>query len=268
MSSYENPTEVQVNQLVLPSHTDAQNVNCFNGGQLLKWMDTAACLSAEKHAKAACVTASIDDLSFEKQMYVGQVLNLKARVNRAFTSMEREVGVGVKVEDLLSGQVKSVCEVFFTFVALNANNHKVRLQPVVPFTEDEKLQYALATERRRMRLQYPSSLREAANHLANAPQLSCEQIETETKVADTMVESVELVLPPHANHHQTAFGGQVMEWMQSACTISATRLCHAHPLLQAVEVKFRRGTSKVGDRAVITTIDRDGVPSRGVFSWW
>ena len=253
MSSYENPTEVQVNQLVLPSHTDAQNVNCLNGGQLLKWMDTAACLSAEKHAKTACVTASMDDLSFEKQIYVGQVVNLKARVNRAFnTSME--VGVCVKVEDLFSGQVESVCEVFFTFVALDANHHKVRLQPVVPFTEDEKLQYALATERRRMRLQYPSSLREAADHLANSSQLSCEQIETETKATDTMVESVELVLPPHANHHQTTFGGQVMEWMQSACTISATRLCHAYPLLQAVdEVRFR-GPSKVGDRVVIRTI--------------
>ena len=108
MSSYENPTEVQVNQLVLPSHTDAQNVNCFNGGQFLKWMDTAACLSAEKHAKTACVTASMDDLFLEKQIYQcwPSCEPKSERVNRAFnTSME--VGVCVKVEDLLSGQVES-----------------------------------------------------------------------------------------------------------------------------------------------------------------
>jgi len=35
------------------------------------------------------------------------------------------------------------------------------------------------------------------------------------------VESVELVLPPHANHHGNTFGGQVMSWMENVASISA-----------------------------------------------
>lgn len=35
------------------------------------------------------------------------------------------------------------------------------------------------------------------------------------------VESVELVLPQHANHHGNTFGGQIMEWMASISSISA-----------------------------------------------
>ena len=260
MDSYKNPTEVEMNKLVLPTHTNERQENCLSGGELLKWMDASACLAAEKHARASCVTASMDELYFEKQIYVGQVVNLTARVNRAFnTSME--VGVSVQVEDLLSGKRQSVCKAFFTFVALDENNHKQQLTPVLPLTEEEKSQYALANERRRMRIQYPVNLKELSlkqNSEINSEKcfLSDNQTRVHEEVAsvNTTLESVELVLPPHANHHQTAFGGQVMSWMVAACTITATRLCRSHPQLQAVdEVKFR-GPIKVGDRVIIKTI--------------
>lgn len=259
MDSYTNITEVEMNQLVLPSHTNERQENCLSGGQLLKWMDAAACLSAEKHARTSCVTASMDELYFEQQIYVGQVVNLTARVNRAFnTSME--VGVKVRVEDLLSGEIQKVCEAFFTFVALDKDNRKHQLTPVVPFTEEEKSQYALANERRRMRIQYPVNLKELAKKQNDhgGSEICSPKNETRTtgEIAPvkTSLESVELVLPPHANHHQTAFGGQVMAWMVAACTITATRMCRSYPQLQAVdEVKFR-GPIKVGDRVIIKTM--------------
>lgn len=37
----------------------------------------------------------------------------------------------------------------------------------------------------------------------------------------TYVESVELVLPPHANHQGNTFGGQIMAWMENVATIAA-----------------------------------------------
>lgn len=40
-----NPTEVQMSQLVLPCHTNHRGE--LSTGQLLKWIDTAACLSGE-----------------------------------------------------------------------------------------------------------------------------------------------------------------------------------------------------------------------------
>ena len=248
-SSYKNPTEVELNQLILNSHTDARSATSLNKGQLLKWMDTVACLSAERHAKSACVTALMDDLLFDDQsISVGQVVNLRARVNRAFnTSME--VGVQVRTEDLLTGRVQDVCEVLFTFVALDEKGQKVRLNPVDPFTQEEKLQYSLAAERRRRRL-HPTPI--PLNHAPPAVSGDASgSVRREIKPSDTTVESVELVLPEHANHHKTTFGGQIMAWMHGACTISATRLCRAHPQLIAVdELKFL-GPSKVGDRIII-----------------
>lgn len=42
---YRNPTEVQMSQLVLPCHTNQRGE--LSVGQLLKWIDTMACLSGE-----------------------------------------------------------------------------------------------------------------------------------------------------------------------------------------------------------------------------
>lgn len=47
----------------------------------------------------------------------------------------------------------------------------------------------------------------------------------------TRVESVELVLPPHANHQVSTFGGQIMAWMENVATISAR--CTVTILLQS-----------------------------------
>lgn len=253
MNCYKNATDVEMNQLVLLTHTNEREKNCLSCGQLLKWMDTVACLSAEKHAGSSCVTACMDELYFETEIFVGQLVNLTARVNRAFnTSME--VGVSVHVEDLQSGDRKNVCQAFFTFVALDENNHKQQLTPVVPFTVEEKSQYVLAMERRRMRMQYSFNLKELSlKHDSEIERDWFNKGETGVNT-DTALESVELVLPPHANHHQTAFGGQVMAWIATACTIAAARLCRSTPLLRAVDELRFRGPIKVGDRVVIKTM--------------
>uniref|UniRef100_A0A4W3GCX7 HotDog ACOT-type domain-containing protein n=1 Tax=Callorhinchus milii TaxID=7868 RepID=A0A4W3GCX7_CALMI len=44
---------------------------------------------AERHALCPCVTVSVDDIDFEHSLSVGQIVNIRAKVNRAFnTSME------------------------------------------------------------------------------------------------------------------------------------------------------------------------------------
>lgn len=42
---YRNPTEVKMSQIVLPCH--ANHCGELSVGQLLKWMDSTACLSGE-----------------------------------------------------------------------------------------------------------------------------------------------------------------------------------------------------------------------------
>ncbi|XP_010076251.1 PREDICTED: acyl-coenzyme A thioesterase 11 [Pterocles gutturalis] len=240
-----NPTEVQMSQLVLPCHTNHRGE--LSTGQLLKWIDTAACLSAERHAGCPCVTASMDDIYFEHTISVGQVVNIKAKVNRAFNS-SMEVGIQVSYEDLCSGKHHSICKAYATFVAQSPSGGKVKLKPLTPQTEEEKIEHSIAAERRRMRLVHKDTLK------ALRPQLETRDGSVAVPAEKTRVESVELVLPPHANHQGNTFGGQIMAWMENVATIAASRLCHAHPTLRAIEMFHFRGPSQVGDRLVLKAI--------------
>ncbi|NXY50094.1 ACO11 thioesterase, partial [Ceuthmochares aereus] len=246
-----NPTEVQMSQLVLPYHTNHRGE--LSIGQLLKWIDTAACLSAERHAGCPCVTASMDDIYFEHTISVGQVVNIKAKVNRAFNS-SMEVGIQVSYEDLCSGKHCSICKAYATFVAQSPSGSKVKLKPLIPQTEEEKIEYSIAAERRRMRLVHKDTLKDLLTRSPRESELETRDGSVVVPAEKTRVESVELVLPPHANHQGKTFGGQIMAWMENVATIAASRLCHAHPTLRAIEMFHFRGPSQVGDRLVLKAI--------------
>ncbi|KAM9330958.1 acetyl-coenzyme A thioesterase [Gastrophryne carolinensis] len=225
----------------------------LSAGQLLTWIDTTACLSAEHHAGVACVTASVDDIQIEETARIGQQICIKAKVNRAFnTSME--VGIKVTVEDPLTNEQKHVCTAFSTYVIKPVGDKKVTLKPVRLQTLQDHLEYNLAAERRRVRLYHEdafSNLMEDGSFLHEA---NWENDNTKLSTDCTRVESIELVLPPHANHQGNTFGGQIMAWMETVASISASRLCHANTILQSVDMFKFRGPSTVGDRLVFRAI--------------
>ncbi|OWK05433.1 ACOT11, partial [Cervus elaphus hippelaphus] len=247
---YRNPTEVQMSQLVLPCHTNQRGE--LSVGQLLKWIDATACLSAERHAGCPCVTASMDDIYFEHTISVGQVVNIKAKVNRAFNS-SMEVGIQVASEDLCSEKQWCVCKALATFVA-HRELSKVKLKPTLPRTEEEKTEHSVAAERRRMRLVYADTIKDLLANCVIQDDLESRDCSHMVPAEKTRVESVELVLPPHANHQGSTFGGQIMAWMENVATIAASRLCRAHPTLKAIEMFHFRGPSQVGDRLVLKAI--------------
>src|SRR5512141_589014 len=89
-------------QLVLPN--DTNRLGNLLGGQLMHWIDLAAAIAASRHTRRICVTASVDELNFLHPIKQGEVVILRASVNRVFrTSME--VGVKVLRENLLTGKV-------------------------------------------------------------------------------------------------------------------------------------------------------------------
>uniref|UniRef100_A0A8C8ST45 Acyl-CoA thioesterase 11 n=1 Tax=Pelusios castaneus TaxID=367368 RepID=A0A8C8ST45_9SAUR len=248
---YRNPTEVQMSQLVLPCHMNHRGE--LSIGQLLKWIDTTACLSAERHAGCPCVTASVDDIYFEHTISVGQVVNIKAKVNRAFNS-SMEVGIQVSYEDLCSGKQWNVCKAYATFVAHSKATAKMKLKPLAPQTEEEKTEYSIAAERRRMRLAHTDTIKDLLTSCTVRTERESGDCNTVVPVEQTRVESVELVLPPHANHQGNTFGGQIMAWMENVATIAASRLCRAHPTLKTIEMFHFRGPSQVGDRLLLKAI--------------
>src|SRR5260221_10769839 len=71
---------VVMTELVLPNDT-----NLFGnlmGGRLMYWMDIAAALAATKHSNAPVVTASVDNISFETPIKIGNVVHIEAKVTR------------------------------------------------------------------------------------------------------------------------------------------------------------------------------------------
>ncbi|XP_048394826.2 acyl-coenzyme A thioesterase 11 isoform X3 [Stegostoma tigrinum] len=216
---YTNPTEVKMSQLILPCHANHRGE--LSAGQLLKWMDTTACLSAERHANCPCVTASVDDIDFEHTLSIGQVVNIKAKVNRAFNT-SLEVGIAVICEDPLSGTQWKVCKAFATFVAKGSGLWKVQLKPVIPRTSEEQMEYSIAAERRRMRLHHLETIKDLVSTCTIRDEQNFEESQSAVPAGTTRVESIELVLPPHANHQSNTFGGQIMAWMESVATISAS----------------------------------------------
>src|SRR6185295_2636205 len=89
---YVKDSQITMIELVLPNDTNI--LNNLLGGRLMHWMDIAAAMAASKHCNAVAVTAAVDDIVFHQPIRLGNIVTVKASVNRAFnTSME--VGVHV-----------------------------------------------------------------------------------------------------------------------------------------------------------------------------
>ncbi|XP_047716108.1 LOW QUALITY PROTEIN: acetyl-coenzyme A thioesterase [Prionailurus viverrinus] len=245
------PAEVRMSQAIQPAHANPRGE--LSAGQLLKWIDATACLAAEKHAGISCVTASVDDIQFEETARVGQVITIKAKVTRAF-STSMEISIKVIVQDMLTGIEKLVSVAFSTFVAKPVGKEKIHLKPVTLLTEQDHVEHNLASERRKVRLHHEDTFKNLMKENSEFDDPICDEEEGMVSTGGTAVQSIELVLPPHANHHGNTFGGQIMAWMESLATISASRLCRAHPLLKSVDMFKFRGPSAVGDRLVFNAI--------------
>jgi acyl-CoA hydrolase len=132
-----------------------QNANLLGhvfGGVVLSMMDKTAAIAAFRHARSACVTASIDRVDFREPIHVGDLVVMKASLNFAGrTSME--VGVRVEAEELITGRRRHTNSAYLTFVAVDRNGRPVEVPPLVPETPDEVRRSAAAQERRRRRLE-------------------------------------------------------------------------------------------------------------------
>jgi acyl-CoA hydrolase len=115
------------------------------------WMDIAAALSAQKHANAPVVTASVDNISFENPIKLGNVVHIEARVSRAFTT-SMEVHLKVWGEDIMHQYRYKSNEAYYTFVALDPNGKPRRVAELMPESEEEKKQFDAALRRRQLRL--------------------------------------------------------------------------------------------------------------------
>jgi acyl-CoA hydrolase len=136
-------------EIVFPA--DSNSMGNLFGGRLMEYIDLTGAMAASRHARAIVVTASMDHLDFLAPVRVGELLILKASVNRAFrTSME--VGVRVMVEDWRGGgSFRHVSSAYLTFVAIDREGKRLEVPQAIPETEHQNRRYEDAGRRREMR---------------------------------------------------------------------------------------------------------------------
>jgi acyl-CoA hydrolase len=136
-------------EIVLPN--DTNNLNNLMGGRLLHWMDIAAAITAHRHCNRTCVTASVNNVSFEHPIPKGSIVTLEANISRAFSS-SMEIFIDVWTEDTLSGNKTKCNEAIYTFVAVDAMGKPAKVSEVSPETELEKKRFDGALRRRQLSL--------------------------------------------------------------------------------------------------------------------
>ena len=135
--------------IVFPNDLNAYGT--LFGGRVLDLCDRLSGIVARRHSGRMCVTLGIDSVRFLAPAKHGDILVLKASINRTWrTSME--IGVKVFKEDFRTHIQTHIVSAYFTFVALDDNLKPTEITPVIPQTEEEKRRYSGAEERRKMRL--------------------------------------------------------------------------------------------------------------------
>ncbi len=138
-----------LSEFALPN--DANPLGNLLGGRIMHLVDLAGATAAIRHARSQVVTVSVDTMTFLRPIHIGELITLKASVNRVFrTSLE--VGVRVIAENLETGEVRHTNSSFVTFVALDAEGKPHEVAPVIPETDTEHRRWREAGERREQRL--------------------------------------------------------------------------------------------------------------------
>lgn len=137
-------------EMIMPNDTNP--IGNLMGGNLMRWMDIVGGICAGKHCEAHVVTASVDHVSFQKPILMGDVITIEASVTRAFNTSV-EIYVEVFAANVKGHDARRCNHAYFTFVALDDKKKKpINVPPVTPLTREEQQLYDSAIRRRQLRL--------------------------------------------------------------------------------------------------------------------
>jgi len=138
-----------LSQVMAPK--DASHYGNVHGGVIMRLIDEVAFVAASRHSRRNVVTASIDSLSFENPVHIGDLVSLRAQINYVGTT-SMEIEVNVETERLKTGEILPVATAYLTMVALNDEGHPVKVPQLILQTEEDKRKYQEAKSIREERL--------------------------------------------------------------------------------------------------------------------
>lgn len=145
---YADETEVRVSQLMLPGASNSHG--SVHGGEMLRLVDSIAYVCAARFCGGLCVTAAVDRIDFHEPIFVGELVNLVARVTYVGeTSLDVEIDVFA--EDIPTGRVRHTNSCHLTMVHLEEG--KPAMVPrLLCRTREDKARYIQAKMRRELSL--------------------------------------------------------------------------------------------------------------------
>ncbi len=137
-------------ELIMPNDTNP--LGNLMGGNLMRWIDIVGGICAGKHSEAHVVTASVDHVSFNSPIYLGDVITLTASVTRAFNT-SLEVYVEVHSSSIKGSEKRKTNHAYLTFVAIDDITKKPKSIPPLRAVSTQELEmYNSAPRRRELRL--------------------------------------------------------------------------------------------------------------------
>ena len=131
-------TSVVMTQLVLPGMTNL--LGNLLGGQMMHWMDVAGALCCMRHCNMNVATIAVEALEFRHPVRQGEMVCLKAKLIWAGkTSMK--VKITATAENLATGATIVTNVAKYTFVALDKEGRKAAVPPLLPQTDEEKVDF-------------------------------------------------------------------------------------------------------------------------------
>jgi acyl-CoA hydrolase len=136
-----------------------------HGGAILKLLDQVAYACASRYAGSYVVTLSVDQVTFEQPIHVGELVTFLANVNYTGRS-SMEIGIKVVAEHVTQGVIRHTNSCFFTMVAVGHDGRPVTVPALQPTTDDGKRRFKEAQLRKQHRLDYAKQ-REALKQQAS-----------------------------------------------------------------------------------------------------
>lgn len=134
-------------QIVIARHLNG--ASRLFGGQLMEWIDIVAGIVARRHSEHNVITAAIDNLQFKDGCHINDIVLLIGKITYVGNS-SMEVRVDTYVEGM-DGVRKPINRAYLVLVAIDENEHPVRVPRLKIMTEAEQAEWEGAVKRNEYR---------------------------------------------------------------------------------------------------------------------
>jgi uncharacterized protein (TIGR00369 family) len=150
-----DPRQLEMTVLMTPDMANFSGK--VHGGALLNLLDRVAFSCASRFSGRYAVTLSVDQVTFQQPIHVGELVTFRASVNHVGrTSME--IGIRVEAEDIRKGTRRHTNSCYFTMVAVDDDGRPARVPELKIETPIEQRRNRAAELRRSLRREIAEQL--------------------------------------------------------------------------------------------------------------